>query len=118
MPRLPGPFDGLGMFSKADPGLEHCNMIRGLVPKERLLEWHIDDGWDPLCKFLGKPVPDMEFPRVNTATGGWKAREEQCTKRWVVGAFRRLFFAFCLLVAGIAIWWKYPNSGSSGNNGL
>ncbi|KAF9885343.1 hypothetical protein FE257_012960 [Aspergillus nanangensis] len=29
---------------------EHCNMIRGLVPKERLLEWNAEDGWDPLCK--------------------------------------------------------------------
>jgi len=29
---------------------EHENMIRGLVPKERLLEWSVDDGWEPLCK--------------------------------------------------------------------
>ena len=29
---------------------EHENMIRGLVPKDRLLEWSVDDGWEPLCK--------------------------------------------------------------------
>lgn len=29
---------------------EHCNMIRGLVPKERLLEWSVEDGWEPLCE--------------------------------------------------------------------
>lgn len=35
---------------------EHCAMIRGLVPKEQLLEWTVEDGWDPLCEFLGKEV--------------------------------------------------------------
>lgn len=29
---------------------EHENMIRGLVPKENLLEWSVEDGWEPLCK--------------------------------------------------------------------
>lgn len=29
---------------------EHENMIRGLVPKDRLLEWSVEDGWAPLCK--------------------------------------------------------------------
>lgn len=29
---------------------EHCNMIRGLVPKDRLLEWGVEDGWEPLCE--------------------------------------------------------------------
>ncbi|KAB8075547.1 hypothetical protein BDV29DRAFT_190161 [Aspergillus leporis] len=29
---------------------EHSNMIHGLVPKERLLEWGVEDGWGPLCK--------------------------------------------------------------------
>jgi hypothetical protein len=29
---------------------EHSNMIRGLVADERLLEWSVDDGWEPLCR--------------------------------------------------------------------
>lgn len=29
---------------------DHCNMIRGMVPKDNLLEWSVDDGWEPLCK--------------------------------------------------------------------
>lgn len=29
---------------------EHCAKIKGLAPPDRLLEWTVDDGWDPLCK--------------------------------------------------------------------
>jgi hypothetical protein len=83
-------------------------MIRGLVPKERLLEWYIDDGWEPLCKFLGKPVPGVEFPHANAATGGWKAREEQCLKKWVEGAFLKLIcLAVIILVTVIWMTWRY-----------
>jgi hypothetical protein len=28
---------------------DHCNMVRGMVPKENLLEWSVEDGWEPLC---------------------------------------------------------------------
>ena len=35
------------------------------VPKERLLVMRLGDGWEPMCNFLGKPVPDEPFPRAN-----------------------------------------------------
>jgi hypothetical protein len=31
----------------------------------RYLEYHLGDGWEPLCEFLGKDVPDVPFPRLN-----------------------------------------------------
>ncbi|KAH8671453.1 hypothetical protein BX600DRAFT_248522 [Xylariales sp. PMI_506] len=45
----------------------HNDIVRQVVPKDRLLEMRIEDGWEPLCKFLGKPVPAEPFPRVNDA---------------------------------------------------
>lgn len=36
------------------------------IPAERLLVYQLSDGWDPLCEFLEVPVPDMEFPRINS----------------------------------------------------
>lgn len=39
--------------------------IRRLVPARRLLEWSPSDGWEPLCAFLGREVPDEPFPAVN-----------------------------------------------------
>jgi hypothetical protein len=36
-----------------------------LVPKERLLNYKLGSGWQDLCDFLGKEVPDEPFPRLN-----------------------------------------------------
>jgi hypothetical protein len=39
--------------------------MRRLVPRERLLEYKLGSGWKPLCDFLGKEVPEEEFPNIN-----------------------------------------------------
>jgi len=44
---------------------EHYAFVRENTPRERLLEYKLGEGWEPLCRFLGKEVPDVEFPRVN-----------------------------------------------------
>ena len=54
---------------------QHSEMIRDLVPKERLLEWNVEDGWQPLCEFLGKNIPEESFPRANDKDG-FKKRVE------------------------------------------
>ncbi|MES2700634.1 MAG: sulfotransferase family protein [Pseudomonadota bacterium] len=36
------------------------------VPAERLLVFRAGDGWEPLCRFLGVPVPPEPYPRVNS----------------------------------------------------
>jgi len=33
--------------------------------QEKLLVFNVKEGWDPLCKFLNVPVPEIPFPRVN-----------------------------------------------------
>jgi len=41
------------------------NVIRA-VPKERLLMFSVDQGWAPLCRFLGVPLPEaLPFPHLN-----------------------------------------------------
>jgi hypothetical protein len=44
----------------------HNTAVRRDVPAERLLEFNVAEGWEPLCRFLDVPVPDTPFPRVNT----------------------------------------------------
>lgn len=36
------------------------------LPAERLLIYSPTQGWEPLCSFLGVPVPDDPFPRINS----------------------------------------------------
>uniref|UniRef100_H2ZCE0 Sulfotransferase n=1 Tax=Ciona savignyi TaxID=51511 RepID=H2ZCE0_CIOSA len=35
------------------------------APKDQLLVFNFKDGWDPLCQFLGVPVPKIPFPHKN-----------------------------------------------------
>lgn len=44
---------------------DHYATIRAAAPKDRLLEYRLGDGWEPLCEFLGMDVPDVPFPRIN-----------------------------------------------------
>ncbi|PVH68811.1 hypothetical protein DL98DRAFT_204760 [Cadophora sp. DSE1049] len=46
--------------------INHYNEVRSLVPKENLLEFKVQDGWEPLCRFLGQPIPmGSKFPNTN-----------------------------------------------------
>ncbi|KAI1272495.1 P-loop containing nucleoside triphosphate hydrolase protein [Xylaria sp. FL0933] len=54
------PNRGKDIFTK------HYAEVKKMVPPERLLEYRVQDGWEPLCKFLDCPVPkDVPFPNVN-----------------------------------------------------
>ena len=44
----------------------HNDEVRRLVPPERLLVYEVGQGWEPLCAFLGLPVPATLFPKVNS----------------------------------------------------
>jgi hypothetical protein len=45
----------------------HDAAVKAAIPADRLLVFRVSEGWDPLCRFLGKPVPEGDFPRVNDA---------------------------------------------------
>lgn len=45
----------------------HNTWVRAVCADKgtEVLEWEPDDGWAPLCKFLGRRVPHQPFPRTN-----------------------------------------------------
>ena len=52
--------------SAAKAGYErYIEDVRNHAPRTRLIEWHLGDGWNPICEALGVPVPDEPFPHVN-----------------------------------------------------
>jgi len=44
----------------------HNRAVRAAFSGPRLLDYQVRQGWEPLCAFLGVPVPAEPFPRVNT----------------------------------------------------
>ena len=42
------------------------------IPNNRLLVFDVTEGWGPLCEFLGRPVPETEFPRSNDNDEFWQ----------------------------------------------
>jgi hypothetical protein len=45
----------------------HTEEVKRTIPPERLLVFDVKQGWDPLCRFLGVPIPEEPFPRLNDA---------------------------------------------------
>jgi hypothetical protein len=43
----------------------HNEEVVRTIPADRLLVFEVKEGWQPLCEFLGKPVPDEPFPHLN-----------------------------------------------------
>lgn len=64
-------FDALGGHAKdrafmTDWFKRHNQQVIDALPPERLLVFSAKEGWEPLCSFLGVPVPGAPFPRVNS----------------------------------------------------
>lgn len=58
----------------------HNARVTETVPKKRLLQFDIRDGWEPLCEFLQKPIPQQSFPWLNERTA-FMASEPEWAKR-------------------------------------
>ncbi|MCX2730268.1 sulfotransferase family protein [Saccharopolyspora sp. NFXS83] len=43
----------------------HNAEVRAAVPADRLLEYQVGQGWEPLCDFFGVDVPAEDFPHIN-----------------------------------------------------
>lgn len=64
---VPAMFDGR-LFEKEHCQrvfAEHVAQVRETLPEDRLLVFDVQEGWEPLCRFLGVDIPDESFPRVN-----------------------------------------------------
>lgn len=51
----------------------HDEAVRAEIPAERLLVYQAGQGWEPLCAFLGVPVPGEPYPSENN-TAEFQAR--------------------------------------------
>ncbi len=47
--------------------------VKAAIPADRLLVFDVAEGWEPLCRFLGVPVPEAPFPHHNLRADFWEA---------------------------------------------
>ncbi|SLN75263.1 sulfotransferase family protein [Oceanibacterium hippocampi] len=49
----------------------HIATVKATIPASQLLVYQVKEGWEPLCAFLGVPVPEGPFPRTNDRSEFW-----------------------------------------------
>ncbi len=66
--------------------------VKERVPAEKLLACEVNEGWEPLCEFLGVEVPENKpFPHLN---------DTEAFRRMIR---LRLALAFAALIGGVSI---------------
>lgn len=59
-----------GEFENKEKAIERFNQhykeVLDYIPKEKILIYDISEGWESLCKFLGKEIPIDDFPKSNS----------------------------------------------------
>ena len=63
----------------------YCDDVKANIPADRLLAYRTGSGWEPLCRFLGVPVPEGPFPNINTRDE-MRARLSGAISRGSIGA--------------------------------
>ncbi|CAK8680232.1 unnamed protein product [Clavelina lepadiformis] len=83
---------------------QHNADVTQNAPKDKLLVYNLKEGWEPLCKFLDKPVPDKQFPYANI---GGKLFEELMQKHPVMQRMVKEAFVIISLLIGFGAFGLY-----------
>ena len=85
----------------------HNAAVKAMVPGSQLLVYMVGEGWDKLCTFLEKDVPDTEFPHENKGGVAGNITNQyfqfdvfQKGDREVMVSLGKIFMASVVLVGG------------------
>jgi hypothetical protein len=87
----------------------HNEHVKQVVPKDKLLEFDVKDGFKPLCDFLGLPVPkddqgkELAFPHVND-----RQQISKVMNRFVIVGWSLYVVTFVGLIRGLKRWGGFP----------
>lgn len=77
----------------------HNRKVMSTVGNERLLVFNVQQGWKPLCDFLGKEVPATSFPFLNSGSDGPRKIIADSVTRLSMPIFLALtLFIACLII--------------------
>ncbi|KAK5797455.1 hypothetical protein VI817_003746 [Penicillium citrinum] len=83
--------------------LQHNERVRAGVSPDRFLEMRLGDGWEPLCSFLGVPVPNKPYPMVNNTNEFNQGASEADTQMLI--ALLKPWLAVIIPVLVAAVWY-------------
>ena len=73
-------------------------------PKDKLLVFKATDGWEPLCKFLGKEIPlNVPYPNSNSTKEFQKHKMLMSLAGWVIASAPILV----IVIAYVVATWDY-----------
>lgn len=78
----------------------HAEVI-AKCPKDKLLVFDVREGWAPLCKFLGKPIPDVPFPNTNDTQAMQELHKKVNRQGWLY-----LGLTLGAVGSGFAYWFN------------
>lgn len=77
---------------------DYIERVKADVPADKLLIFEVKQGWEPLCAFLGKDVPEEPFPHINDTA------EFRKMIRTIKLAFGGIHLLAAAAVAGLLYW--------------
>lgn len=87
---------------------KHMETVKSLVPAEKLLVFNPKEGWEPLCRFLGKDVPEGKpFPKLNDRAQFMEAvgkMFENTKERRHANRVRAFVFGLIAIGFGMLMW--------------
>lgn len=84
--------------------MEHYVHIREVVPKQNMIEWVPQDGYEPICKLLGKAVPDEPFPNINKGDAAAQFHKPIAYVRLAILLASYLKWPALALVWALCVW--------------
>ena len=84
---------------------EHIETVIRECPEDKLLVFKATDGWEPLCKFLGKPVPDVPYPNVNDSSEFQWGVIGLNVMGWIITCIFAMLLTVGTVLIGLA--WRY-----------
>lgn len=89
-------FRAYPMLTSSERMDQQNEYAKRVTPEKQFHMMNLGQGWDPLCKVLGKPVPRSPFPRVNDA---------DAIDKFVIGVMKDAALRVSCISAEESFWW-------------
>lgn len=93
---------------------EYTETVIDTIPREQLLLFKVQDGWEPLCAFLNVSVPSVPFPHENNGESFLTEVRRQTDAKVIEGRWRwykraAVSWECMFLVLVLVLWYGFAS---------